>query len=259
MDYPKSVPGVGLVNGRFVNEDAIAGRPGSLIPAEWGNAITDEVLAVVQAGALEPDEENNAQLLQAILALIKDAVADRVPIRSWSQLPTSDIGPIIVAEFGEVWTWVPAPFSGYRSPNCGAVDYFDSLSAPVGYLKANFAAVSRTTYRGLFSIVGTRHGAGDGVTTFNLPEGRAEFIRGWDDGRGVDSSRVLGSMQLATSMYFSPNSPSTGGAASTQAQNVDSSVNGGSPSVTYSSGGGTPASVFTVRPRNIALLACIKI
>ena len=195
--------------------------------------------------------QRTADEARAILAAPK--------ICSISALPSSDIGPVIVEEFGEVWIWVPAPFSGYRSPNCGAINYFDSLTAPVGYLKANSAAVSRTTYRGLFSILGTRHGAGDGATTFNLPDMRGEFARGWDDGRGVDVARVLGSLQLATSMYFAPNSPSTGGAASTQAQNVDSTANGGSPSVTYSTGGGTPASIFTVRPRNIALLACIKI
>lgn len=177
----------------------------------------------------------------------------------WASLPTENIGPVIVAEFGEVWTWAPAPFSGYRSPNCGAIDFFDSATPPIGYLRANFAAVSRTTYRGIFSMVGTRHGAGDGANTFNLPDMRGEFARGWDDARGVDGGREIGTSQKATSMYFAPNSTIINGAASNQAQDVDSSGPGGSPSVTYTTGGGTPASVFTVRPRNVALLACIKI
>lgn len=54
MDYPKSVPSVGLVNGKFVNEDVIAGLPGSLIPATWGNSVTDELLSVVKSAGLEP-------------------------------------------------------------------------------------------------------------------------------------------------------------------------------------------------------------
>lgn len=66
MDYPKSVPGVGLIDGRFVNEDPIAGRAGSLIPAEWGNAITDEILAVIALADMQPNEQNNAQLVEAI-------------------------------------------------------------------------------------------------------------------------------------------------------------------------------------------------
>jgi len=38
MDYPKSVPSAGLVNGKFVDENPLTGTAGSLIPAEWGNA-----------------------------------------------------------------------------------------------------------------------------------------------------------------------------------------------------------------------------
>ncbi|MCU7250791.1 hypothetical protein [Pseudomonas koreensis] len=66
MDYPKSVPGIGLVNGKFVNEDAVAGLPGSLIPATWGNGVTDELLNVVKAAGLEPSESDATQLLLAV-------------------------------------------------------------------------------------------------------------------------------------------------------------------------------------------------
>ncbi|UUT13934.1 phage tail protein [Pseudomonas zeae] len=66
MDYPKSVPSVGLVNGQFVDEDPIAGKPGSLIPATWGNSVTQEILNVVQAAGLTPNESSNNQLLAAL-------------------------------------------------------------------------------------------------------------------------------------------------------------------------------------------------
>ncbi|AUG39477.1 phage tail protein [Pseudomonas chlororaphis] len=66
MDYPKSVPSVGLVNGRFVDEDPLAGTPGSLIPASWGNSVTQEILGVVQAAGMTPDEGANDQLLGAL-------------------------------------------------------------------------------------------------------------------------------------------------------------------------------------------------
>lgn len=77
----------------------------------------------------------------------------------------------------------------------GLVATFARSTAPTGWLKANGAAVSRTAYADLFAAIGTTHGAGDGFNTFNLPDLRGEFIRGWDDSRGVDGDRVLGSWQ----------------------------------------------------------------
>jgi hypothetical protein len=69
VDYPKSVPSVGLVNGKFVNEDVVAGLPGPLIPATWGNSVTDELLNVVKSAGLEPSEADATQLLQAVKKL----------------------------------------------------------------------------------------------------------------------------------------------------------------------------------------------
>ncbi|MGY2440399.1 phage tail protein [Pseudomonas sp. SDO52101_S400] len=66
MDYPKSVPSAGLVNGKFVDENPMTGTPGSLIPADWGNGVTLEILNVIKAGDLNPDEKKYDQLLQAI-------------------------------------------------------------------------------------------------------------------------------------------------------------------------------------------------
>ena len=78
----------------------------------------------------------------------------------------------------------------------GQVAFFAMNTAPTGWLKANGAAISRTTFSALFDAIGTTFGAGDGSTTFNLPDMRGEFPRGWDDGRGVDSGRSFGSAQL---------------------------------------------------------------
>tara|TARA_R110002020_G_scaffold222655_1_gene431585 strand:+ start:2176 stop:3327 length:1152 start_codon:yes stop_codon:yes gene_type:complete len=77
----------------------------------------------------------------------------------------------------------------------GSVHMMATTTAPSGYLKCNGAAISRTTYAALFAIVGTAHGNGDGSSTFNVPDLRGEFVRGWDDGRGVDSSRNFGTAQ----------------------------------------------------------------
>ena len=68
----------------------------------------------------------------------------------------------------------------------GTVAFFARSSAPTGWLKCNGAAISRTDYDDLFDSIGTTYGTGDGSTTFNLPDLRGEFVRCWDDGRGVD-------------------------------------------------------------------------
>lgn len=47
MDFPKSVTGAGLVNGRFVDENPVTGQQGSLITGAWGNQLTDEILNVL--------------------------------------------------------------------------------------------------------------------------------------------------------------------------------------------------------------------
>nr|WP_256583662.1 hypothetical protein [Pseudomonas sp. GW456-11-11-14-LB2] len=63
------MPSIGLVGGKFVDEDPLAGTPGSLIPSAWGNSVTDEMLNVIQAAGLVPAEADLTQLLKAIRAL----------------------------------------------------------------------------------------------------------------------------------------------------------------------------------------------
>lgn len=180
----------------------------------------------------------------------------------------------------------------------GAVVFVASNATPTGYLKANGAAVNRTVYSALFNAIGTTYGAGDGTTTFNLPDLRGEFIRGWADNRDVDAGRALGSTQAGafqshthtattatagshshsgststdgghTHTYaatLSSGSPgaATGNGYTNQSQNT--SVSGShNHSVSISSSGAhthditvTASGGAETRPRNIAMLALIK-
>jgi phage-related tail fiber protein len=134
----------------------------------------------------------------------------------------------------------------------GLVGYFGGSAAPVGWLKANGAAVSRAAYADLYAAIGTTFGAGDGFTSFNLPDLRGEFVRGWDDGRGVDSGRALGSAQgdlLKSHTHTFPNSGKSDQTGLTSAAG-DNSIAG--YTATTATGGSE------TRPRNIALLACVK-
>jgi microcystin-dependent protein len=81
-----------------------------------------------------------------------------------------------------------------RMPAGGICD-FAMPTPPAGWLKCNGATISRTTYAELFGAIGTTFGAGNGSTTFKLPDFRGEFRRGWDDGRGIDSNRIFGNSQ----------------------------------------------------------------
>lgn len=77
----------------------------------------------------------------------------------------------------------------------GAIFPWSTTTAPYGYLICDGSAVSRTQYSDLFAVIGTTYGVGDGSTTYNLPETRAEFIRGLDLGRAIDVGRTIGSAQ----------------------------------------------------------------
>lgn len=135
----------------------------------------------------------------------------------------------------------------------GAVFYFATSTAPAGYLKADGTAVSRTTYAGLFATIGTTFGAGDGSTTFNLPDLRGEFIRGLDDGRGVDGLRALGSAQAdAFKSHQHTYAKTSAGVATFFGGSGPGDTFGDSNTLTTATGG------TETRPRNVALLACIK-
>ncbi|MEM5794749.1 MAG: tail fiber protein [Bacillota bacterium] len=150
----------------------------------------------------------------------------------------------------------------------GAVQPFAMSVAPAGWLKCNGAAVSRTTYAALFTAIGTTFGAGNGSTTFNLPDLRGEFIRGYDDSRGVDSGRVIGSSQtdqiqnitgsISSLIGYTPSA--TGAFNWIYRGNCSfAGYEAGHHSGTFSIDASRVARTGTeTRPRNIALLYCIK-
>ncbi|WP_065759235.1 tail fiber protein [Pseudomonas defluvii] len=455
MDYPKSVPNVGLVDGQFADENPATGQVGSLIPSAWGNAVTQELLNVIKAAGFAPAEGQTNQLLKAIQGLVSQGIKNSVRVATTGAIALSGVqtidaivlvagdrvlvknqasgaqnGIYVVAagawvraldadesvevkpgmlvgvdagtvNGGSVWrlsnatpptlgataltfeqvfgkTGVvagsyksvtvgtdgrvtggtnPTTLAGFgitdaftkaesnaamqaaiaalvgsapssldvlselaaalgNDPNfattmlnllagkankgttlaeygitdavkfadkalevdaaggvnnakwvtpvgvsvalsaafAGCVTHFARNTAPGGWLKANGALVSRTAYSRLFSAIGTTFGAGDGVTTFALPDLRGEFVRGWDDSRGVDSGRALGSLQadeLKSHIHTVP--ADTGWVYSAGSSSNAKPQQSGSSSISTGSTGGTET-----RPRNMALLACIK-
>lgn len=68
----------------------------------------------------------------------------------------------------------------------GEVKTYAGSVAPTGHLECDGSAVSRTTYADLYTALGDSWGDGDGSTTFNIPDLRGRFLRGYDHGAGVD-------------------------------------------------------------------------
>lgn len=94
----------------------------------------------------------------------------------------------------------------------GQVATFARISAPLGWLPCDGREVSRTTYSALFSAIGTMYGVGDGIATFNLPDCRNEFFRGWDGSAGNIGTKFTDSLK---SHSHSASSSASGGHAHT--------------------------------------------
>ena len=139
-----------------------------------------------------------------------------------------------------------------------------ATTPPLGYLKANGAAVSRTTYAALFAVISTVWGVGDGSTTFNLPDFRGLFPRGWDDGRGIDVGRAFASGQDHAVMDHTHKSFRTldGSPLNSGGSLYDIMAESGAADVTAITGGITSGyaanTAAETRPANATALICIK-
>ena len=263
-------------------------------------------------------------------ALGSTATGDAVYIASSQAAAQSALGVYSI-------TAVDSAIAGIQTMPAGAISAFAMNTAPTGWLKANGAAVSRTTYATLFAalissatvtmtiatpgvvtwtshgrsandpikfsttgalptgfVAGTTyyvvgasittntfqlsataggtainttgtqsgvhtgihapHGTGDGSTTFNIPDLRGEFARGWDDGRAIDTNRAMGSAQADELKSHTHIERHTGTGGATNQLGYGGGSSGGTDSViSTGSTGGTET-----RPRNIALLMCVK-
>ena len=173
----------------------------------------------------------------------------------------------IIAKVGETIMNVDTPV--------GTIAFFANGTPPLGWIKANGAEISRTVYSNLFAAIGTGYGAGDGKTTFKLPDLRGEFVRVWDDGRGIDANRALGLPQAdAIQHWFAELTIQRAQVEGVERTNgAVEFLNGAEYGFNPTNQGGWAVSTARLgpavknsartaaetRPRNIALMACIKI
>lgn len=230
--------------------DAIGGYPkGSVLISD---TLDTEYISLVDANTHNPNSGNNTGKWAIHAGKGLKASTTQAGIVQLLSATNSDREDVAATPKAVKIAYDKAEEAARLAVPSGAVLYFAGKTAPSGWLKANGAAVSRSTYAALFAAIGTTYGTGDGRSTFNLPDLRGEFVRGWDDGRGVDNGRSLGSAQ---------------------ADEFKAHTHGGVPQRAGDSDRGGAVSWFSIdgigqtestggsetRPRNIALLACIKI
>jgi microcystin-dependent protein len=148
----------------------------------------------------------------------------------------------------------------------GAVQAFAMNNAPNGWLAADGTAVSRSTYAALFAAISTTYGAGDGSTTFALPDLRGIFVRGSGSQTisGITYNKTFAAKEgdafqghfhaaTTTAAAIVGGAVLAGGGGAT---NVGSTVT--VTGATTDGSNGTPRTASETRPANIALLYCIK-
>jgi microcystin-dependent protein len=146
---------------------------------------------------------------------IQKAVADfaeGAAIKLYDSIPSENRGDVIfINSAKKFYSWNGTNYAeiqfGYSSDGggssgttidanpLGTVLQYVGISEPAGYKFCNGQALSRTEYQALFSLIGITYGEGDHITTFNLPDYRGVFLRGFDNGRNLDPNRKLNELQ----------------------------------------------------------------
>jgi microcystin-dependent protein len=147
----------------------------------------------------------------------------------------------------------------------GVIFPFGGTVAPAGFLMCDGSAVSRTTYATLFATIGTAFGSGDGSTTFNLPDTRGYFMRGTDNGAGVDIGRSHGSKQQDAMQghhhsagYNSAKNYTTGAVSGDYLGVAVTNFVDAVLAPTSDGSNGTPRTAAETRPKNLAVNYIIK-
>lgn len=138
---------------------------------------------------------------------------------------------------------------GTNVPPTGSLLAYAGSAAPAGWLLCGGQAVSRTTYATLFGIIGTTYGAGNGTTTFNVPDLRGRVPAGLDNMNGTAANRL-------TATTMSPNGTTRGatGGAQTNTHNHIQSVGNDGATIYVRDYAQMPRSIV-VNPANRANLA----
>jgi len=148
--------------------------------------LTDTTCFILVVTAQQGGQSVTLQFSLTVVVATPDITAKSITV-----LTTSTLKGAVTAQAGVNVSG--APITGYGTVPVGTVIAYGgdastqaATLAAQGWLFCDGSAVSRSTYAALFTAVGTAHGAGDGNSTFNLPDYRGRFQRGTDHGAHRD-------------------------------------------------------------------------
>lgn len=288
--------------GYFFGGDPNTGKQATVVTAAWLNMVQEELLAVVAAAGIEPDALTRDQLLQAIRFLVE---SNAVPVMKGATVSAKGAAGLVpeppagsvrkplgggatfldVADIditgnaatatraecdgdGNVisQTYLKAAGSGIIPPGT-LLPWAGPGSPSGGYLLCNGGAVSRTTYAALFAAVGTTYGAGDGSTSFNLPNMTGRHIEGttgvpaWAD---AGLPNITGSLVMEAQVVGALNQVSPTGVFYMQgisnSAHINSSGGGGNQMILFdaSRSSGVYGRSNTVQPSSLRCKIFIK-
>lgn len=236
------------------------GESGTIPGAWWHYMVTEEIVRAIIAGGLTPAGNNVGQLGQ-VIQTFKSLLDGHDSLIAALQANTLPYGTIIP------WAGTVAPngfikAAGQVLPRSGVGSYPKLTDAVLtgGKLSAVVDSAWTSGRKGCFSL-------GNGVSTLRVPDLRAEFLRGLDDSAGLDTGRLVGSAQGQYAGYFPWSVTVDDGddRATYTYRSIagmtlgDQTVWG--PNLPANTTSGTYFTTITpgdARPRNVALLFCIK-
>ncbi|CAM9225137.1 TPA: integrase [Escherichia coli] len=154
----------------FTRGNPQTGTPATDLDDDYFDMLQEELCSVVEASGASLEKARHDQLLTALRALLLSRKNPFGDIKSDGTVKTA-LENLGLGEGSALPVGVPVPWP--------------SATPPTGWLKCNGAAFSAEEYPELAKAYPTN----------KLPDLRGEFIRGWDDGRGIDAGRVLLSIQ----------------------------------------------------------------
>lgn len=158
-----------------------------VVDRDTGNliyGIGNESIVPLSKGGTGADNANDARIAlglgTAAQRNVGTAVGNLIEVLTGGKLPVLD---------GSNLTNVPSFPVGIPFP------WASNVNDPPNSIECDGSLLLRASYPALFNVIGEEWGAGDGTTTFRAPDLRGVFIRGLDNGRGLDTGRVFGSFQ----------------------------------------------------------------
>jgi microcystin-dependent protein len=151
--------------------------------------------------------------------------------------------------------------SSVDSVPVGTICWFAASTPPTGYKECNGEILGKVTYNDLWLVIGDTFSSPTSANHFKIPDLRGEFVRGWSNGKaGVNTGRTFGSSEsdmFKSHTHSLDNAltwPSRDGYPAVAEQNQSGPPEDRSAYLSSTSSTGGPET----RPRNVALLPCIK-